>query len=322
MPTKRSSHTKRTINKSKKKRRATKKRTGQFIYVKKDDRDERITATQFKKLERGKKKMYIKKTKPKRPTKLRLRAPKLTGGWDREETPEFDMRSFRMMRKIFDHDPNAKKVTVTQKMMAHAKKVVTAELLRQRALSTTKGGAPLEHAFYIATGEPTLFFDYTLMLKMVRDCELVELTREMDPDYLDAYATTCPFEYKILMNKRIKMSADDLRMTLMHEALHCTVERRGRQCHAVLSTDVEHLAMALLGDPDCIAELSWWRRKRVKAFAKQGRLKNAGIRRSEDWWYGVTGGYDDDADFYDNPKLESGETPEDLKNNPATRYAT
>merc|ERR1711964_346137 len=126
----------------------------------------------------------------KRPTKLRLRAPKLTAGWGREDVPEFDMRSFIMMRKIFDHDPNAKKVTVTQKMMAHAKKVVTAELLRQRALSTTKGGAPLEHAFYIATGEPTLFFDYALMLKMVRDCELVELTREMDPDYLDAYATT------------------------------------------------------------------------------------------------------------------------------------
>merc|ERR1711964_386593 len=60
----------------------------------------------------------------------------------------------------------------------------------------------------------------------------------------------CLFEMKI--NGQMKMTKYDIRTTLMHEALHGTVTRRrnGHGCNPELNTDLEHLAMALLGDPD------------------------------------------------------------------------
>lgn len=241
--------------------------------------------------------------------KLKLRAPKIIPEKHPDTglacTPTFDKRSFKMMPKIFFHRKGLKKVTPTLEMLKKVKRTVIAELKRQQKLSSTATGAPLEKAFYIATAEPTLFFDYALMLKMVREVQLLHFTPKIDEDWKDAYATTDGVLFKIWINKNVKMDEDELRMTLMHEALHCTVTRRGRRCHPILSTEVEHTAMALLGDPECVAELEWWHYKRVKNFARQGRLKNVGIRHDEDWWLDVIAGYEDDKEYYDNPDLAS-----------------
>merc|ERR1711964_800931 len=89
----------------------------------------------------------------------------------------------------------------TEAMLRKAKKRVIAAILRQYELSKTKQDAPLERAFYIATAEPTLFFDYDLMLKMVRDAKLVKFNKRIDPEWRDVMANTDPFTYKMMINK-------------------------------------------------------------------------------------------------------------------------
>merc|ERR550514_2463828 len=104
------------------------------------------------------------------------------------------------------------------------------------------------------------------MLKLVRDAKLVNFTKEMDPDYKECYAFMDTEKFCIKINRLMKMSTDELRITLMHEALHGTVERRGRRCNPLLATDTEHFAMAMLGERDEFANICDWHNKRVRKF--------------------------------------------------------
>merc|ERR1712072_1200433 len=53
----------------------------------------------------------------------------------------------------------------------------------------------------------------------------------------------------ILLNKHIPYTEADLRIALLHEALHYFAER-ARPGNPVLTEEVEHVAMAMLGDRD------------------------------------------------------------------------
>merc|ERR1711964_526355 len=99
------------------------------------------------------------------------------------------------------------------------------------------------------------------MRKLVRDATLRAFNgKNCDKD---AIGYMCADDWHVVLNSKYKMSRYLMRTTLMHEALHSTVERRGRKCNPCLSTETEHIAMALLGDPDEFNEIKRWRKKKV-----------------------------------------------------------
>jgi len=62
--------------------------------------------------------------------------------------------------------------------------------------------------------------------------------------YDDAYNDNI----NIVLNRKIPFGEPELCITLLHECLHNTVERSGKPGNPQLSTQSEHIAMALLGD--------------------------------------------------------------------------
>lgn len=230
-------------------------------------------------------KVYVYKTRILAPAKLKTThyTYKLKNGESRTKKC-FDKRSFRGMRNIFD--PPKKKLPEclpSKSRLEIEKRVVINEIKRQQHLSTLSRGSPLERAFYVATGEKSLLFDYPLMLRMVKSARLIPFKKNVCDS--DALGYMDPNVCVMKINSLLKMTRHDLRITLMHEALHGTVKRQGRGCPPDLSTDLEHLAMALLGDPDEYND--FYNDKKSLRLAKKrgkGRAVVSGFIGHEEYW--------------------------------------
>lgn len=209
------------------------------------------------------------------------------GGWVHNRAKlRFDGRSFRGMRNIFDEPSEAEyDVYPTQGTLDAQKRLVLEELTRQEELGKTKAGSALEKAFYIVTGEAHLFFDYDLMKKLVKDAIV---NNHLPKEDRDSWSTMDGDYYRIDINGREKCTRHHLRIALMHECLHGTVERRGRRGSPIISTEKEHIAMALLGDESEYQDLEKWSSKKVNKFVSPKRVKNAGQTMSEEWWMNTT----------------------------------
>jgi len=156
-----------------------------------------------------------------------------------------DRRKMRRMR-LFDYRSGGKKLVGNQQMLQRAKRKVLKELSRQQELGVYKP-SPLEQAFLDATNETFLTIDYEWMKTLVRTARFsdsFESKRFEQAD--DAYNDNV----KIILNGKKEFLESDICTTLLHECLHNTVERAGKPGNPQLSEQIEHTAMALLGDRD------------------------------------------------------------------------
>jgi len=153
----------------------------------------------------------------------------------------------RKMRKIRLFDPSkdrSRGQRGNEAMLQRAKRKVIKELNRQEKLGLNKP-SPLEQAFFDATNENFLSFDYQRMKSLVRHarfCNSSELKDFQADD--DAYNDNV----NIVLNCNKPFVESDICITLFHECLHNTVERSGKPGNPQLSAHIEHIAMALLGD--------------------------------------------------------------------------
>jgi len=128
----------------------------------------------------------------------------------------------------------------SEAMIKRAKEAVCGVLNKsERQMSAP---SPIEQAFLDASQESTLTFDYDRMRQLVNSARFGSGMDEDDEGYND--------NTRIVLNRDSLFSDATLRHVLFHECLHNTVERSGRPGNPNLSEDVEHLAMALLGDRD------------------------------------------------------------------------
>mmetsp|Transcript_29757 Transcript_29757/g.68520 ORF Transcript_29757/g.68520 Transcript_29757/m.68520 type:complete len:221 (+) Transcript_29757:49-711(+) len=104
-------------------------------------------------------------------------------------------------------------------------------------------------AFYLATGEPELRFEWEWAKQRVQQARL-DRRRAVD-SWADCLAMcsgekNSATEIYICGTRRITLRA--LTSLICHEALH-NLARRTRRGNPFLSEEVEHVAMALIGDP-------------------------------------------------------------------------
>jgi len=153
----------------------------------------------------------------------------------------------RKMRKIRLFDPSkikSKGKSGNESMLQRAKRRVIKELNRQKDLGRYKP-SPLEQAFFDATNENFLAFDYERMKTLVRNARFCNSREQKDfQAYDDAYNDNI----NIVLNRNIPFVESEICITLLHECLHNTVERSGKPGNPQLSAQNEHTAMALLGD--------------------------------------------------------------------------
>jgi len=155
----------------------------------------------------------------------------------------------RKMRKIHLFDPikyRTKGKRKNEVMLGRAKIKVIKELTRQQTLGRTKP-SPLEQAFLDAANENMLSFDYELMKAMVRSARFAN-SKEQKLFQSDVDAVND--NINIILNSKKPFVESDVVIALLHESLHNTVERAGKPGNPQLSEQVEHTAMALLGDRD------------------------------------------------------------------------
>jgi len=168
----------------------------------------------------------------------------------KENGVNIDKRSCRVMRNIFDppdEDSDEYEVEPSSNMLKKAQHFVLAEIDRQEKQSKRAGRiSGMERMFYLATGERDLHVDFAMMRKMVREVKLMKFTGDdrHDMGYMD------PNINRIKINSGHKMTMYDIKVTLMHEVMHGTIKRVGRPGNPEISEATEHLAMALIGDPD------------------------------------------------------------------------
>jgi len=153
----------------------------------------------------------------------------------------------RKMRKIHLFDPikyRPRGKRNNEAMLGRAKIKVIKELTRQQKLGETKP-SPLEQAFLDATNENMLSFDYELMKMMVRNARFAN-SKEQKRFRSDVDAVND--NVNIILNSKKPFVESEVCVALLHESLHNTVERAGKPGNPQLSEQVEHTAMALLGD--------------------------------------------------------------------------
>lgn len=109
-------------------------------------------------------------------------------------------------------------------------------------------------AFYLASGERHLRFDWLAAMARVRRARF-DYTQEIDRwDECLAMSsgdTNALSEIYVCGTKKVTLRA--LTSLICHEGLH-NLARRVRQGNSYLSEDLEHIAMALIGDPQLVHE--------------------------------------------------------------------
>lgn len=160
----------------------------------------------------------------------------------------YDRRKMRIL-KIFDPPKSQSgQRKASTAMLVRAKKAVLKELHRQERLGQVmKKPSRLEQAFLDASQETCLAFDYDRMRRLVSKASFRKDSRRAGFAQHD-YAFNDSVQ--IVVNGSVPLVEKQLRSILMHECLHNTVERDGKPGNPTLSEEIEHLAMALLGDRD------------------------------------------------------------------------
>lgn len=110
-------------------------------------------------------------------------------------------------------------------------------------------------AFYLATGEAHLRFDWAGAMGRVRRAKfdlLQEVNKWDDCLAMTSGDTNASSEIYVCGTKRITLRS--LSSLVCHESLH-NLARRTRRGNSFLAEDLEHVAMALLGDPQLVHEV-------------------------------------------------------------------
>jgi len=128
-------------------------------------------------------------------------------------------------------------------MLWRAKKVVLKEIDRLERLVWDDRDSTFERAFFNASGEVRLQFNFADMRDNVINAQfgVKDLHRTEDFGHNDGL--------HVVINKHQALNQTQMEMLLLHEALHHNVMRSGRPGNQYLNDDMEHLAMAILGDP-------------------------------------------------------------------------
>lgn len=139
--------------------------------------------------------------------------------------------------------------TPNKDMMDAAKQAVLRFYAQQEAQGQR---SDVVMAFYLASGELNLRFDWADAMNRVRRARF-DRTQSID-QWLDAFAmssgdTNSQAEIYVCGTKPITLRA--LTSLICHEGLH-NLARRTRPGNPYLSEDTEHVAMALLGDPQLV----------------------------------------------------------------------
>mmetsp|Transcript_48406 Transcript_48406/g.149544 ORF Transcript_48406/g.149544 Transcript_48406/m.149544 type:complete len:238 (-) Transcript_48406:62-775(-) len=140
----------------------------------------------------------------------------------------------------------------TDGMLEAAKRAVLRFYAREAELGDQSDVAK---AFYLASGEVSLRFDWEPAMARVRRAKF-DLRQQIDRwDECLAMTsgdTNSLSEIYVCGTKKITQRA--LTSLICHEGLH-NLARRTRQGNSFLSEDLEHMAMALIGDPQLVHEL-------------------------------------------------------------------
>ena len=141
----------------------------------------------------------------------------------------------------------------TKSMLQLAKKKVLNFLSREE-IKEREGSSDLVRAFQIASGEIFLRFDWSFARDRVKHASF-DRKRKVDKwDECLAMTsgdTNATSEIFICGTKFMTQRA--LNSILCHESLH-NLARRTRRGNPYLAEDTEHMAMALLGDPQLVHE--------------------------------------------------------------------
>lgn len=145
----------------------------------------------------------------------------------------------------------------TNGMLQAAKKKVLTFLKREEAKEAKESTSDLVRAFQLASGEVSLRFDWSFAKQRVKKASF-DRQRKVDKwDECLAMTsgdTNATSEIFICGTKFMTQRA--LTSVLCHEALHNLARRHGRPGNPFLAEDTEHIAMALLGDPQLVHEPS------------------------------------------------------------------
>lgn len=127
------------------------------------------------------------------------------------------------------------------KLLNEAKKVVIQEIDRLQALVEADEISGYERAWFEASGETQLWFHFGGMRHNVMNARFG--IQDMDDD-TDGYNNFL----EVILNKNKPMNQDEIQQTLLHECMHHNVTRK--EDSGNLNDNIDHLALALLGDPN------------------------------------------------------------------------
>jgi len=147
--------------------------------------------------------------------------------------------------------PDSGRECGSEKILAEAKKVVLRELERLKVLVDAEETSGFERAWFEASGETNLWFNFAGMRDNVINARFgLKHMNDTDFGYNNAV--------QVILNKHKAMNQVETQKTLLHEAFHHNV-KAGDDGARPLSTNVDHLALALLGDPnECASfKLGW-----------------------------------------------------------------
>lgn len=131
-------------------------------------------------------------------------------------------------------------------MLKRAKRTVVRFFKEQQALGTR---SIVYKAFLIASEEKELVFDWDKSIRRVKEA-FYDKKYQID-DWEDVYAMACGptrSHIRIVVCGSRPLTCTALTALLCHEGMHC-LAKRTRPGQVFLSDDIEHVAMALLGDP-------------------------------------------------------------------------
>mmetsp|Transcript_31421 Transcript_31421/g.90129 ORF Transcript_31421/g.90129 Transcript_31421/m.90129 type:complete len:230 (+) Transcript_31421:102-791(+) len=137
----------------------------------------------------------------------------------------------------------------SETMLQAAKHTVLRFYAREAALGER---SVVAKAFYLASGEPQLRFDWATAMARVRRAKLdrrQQIDRWDECLAMTSGDTNALSEIYVCGTKKITLRA--LTSLICHEGLH-NLARRTRQGNSFLSEDLEHMAMALVGDPQLV----------------------------------------------------------------------
>lgn len=144
----------------------------------------------------------------------------------------------------------------TKDMLQIAKKKVLSFLEREEAKEAKDSTSDLIRAFQLASGELVLRFDWSFAKQRVKYASF-DRKRKVDKwdECLAMTSGDSNATSEIFICGTKFMTQRALNSVLCHEALH-NLARRTRKGNPFLAEDTEHMAMALLGDPQLVHEPS------------------------------------------------------------------